>query len=215
MSIVKIMNLSSGGILYFGENTKISEVNLKYDLKWDTTEVIGRMNGIKNYSNTTKTRSFNIKGTSTQCKYSAPDSPYYVPPDITSMKYAFGEITANSNPKDYTGVGFENFINTGAGSIDRFFYPSYQQEVIFDINRAAQELDARTVKFMQSAPLFFIEFSNKTLKIRSYCIIKNFNFVVAGKHFNNQKQPETFDLSFEIEEISSDITQISSMVYTK
>lgn len=212
MSVVKIMNLSSGGILFFGESTSVLELNLKYDLKWDTTEVIGRMNGVKNYSNTTKTRAFKIIGFPKDCKYSAPESRIAVPRDITTMKAAFDIISSKINPNRYVGKNGTNFYNTGAGSIDRFFYPSYQEEGLFLSNPLFRE---QKTQFMQSAPLFFLEFKNENLKIRTYCIIRSFNFNSAGKDVDNKKQPEKFELSFEIEELSSDITQISSMVYIK
>ena len=206
MTDIQIMNLSNGAFISLKE-VSIASLNLTHQLNWDSVDVIGRMNGIKNYKNTTRKRSFEIKTSNSSRTF------IYTPIDeeqsLKILKETFKDrskrIKMLNNPPGNTffSESLNNFVSNGQ-DIQRFFYPSYIQE--------ANE-DGRENYFMQSAPMFYFRMKNQNVDFTSYCIINSFNF--DTNDFGQRKAINTFNLKFEIEEIASDITQVSSIVRVK
>lgn len=199
MTDVQIMNLSSGAFISL-KGVSISSLNLTQQLNWDSVDVIGRMNGIKNYKNTTRKRSFEIKTNkdSNSFIYSpkSEDSSFYI---LIDFKDRNKRIEMLEGSTDYFNLeSLNNFVSNGQ-DIQQFFYPSYIQE--------------GTNYFMQSAPMFYFRMKNQRIESTSYCIIRSFNF--DTNDFGQEKVINTFNLKFEIEEIASDITQVSSIVKIK
>lgn len=202
MTTLKIMNLSNGAILWL-ENVSVEKMNLKVDLSWDSNDVIGRMNGIKNYKNTTKTRNIEIKTASTS------ETKTYFPEDTNSAPKNINQMKQNlQNPQDFQQKNLETFLNSGE-IFERFFYPSYIE--------SSNTINGRQKAsyFMQSAPMFYISLKEENLDYTSYCIIKSFDFNVIGSDFGQGKSIDTFSLSFQIEEIQIDIKQVSSIIRFK
>lgn len=206
LSDVKILNLSSANLLEL-VGCSIEKLNLNYELAWDSTDVIGRMNPIKNYKNTKKTRSITIKVTNMEesniCYFLDTND---MPKTIGRMLELFKQPTLGI----YKRQTLDNILNTQA-YINKFFFPSYLRE-----NVAGDTDDSNKYNyFMKSAPLFLFEFKSGNLLISTYCIISSFKFSVNGSDFGNDKVIDKFQLDFEIEEIMSDISQASSIVVLK
>lgn len=206
MTDIQIMNLSNGAFISLKE-VSIASLNLTQQLNWDSVDVIGRMNGIKNYKNTTRKRSFEIKTSDSSRTFIY--TPIGEEKSLEILTKTFKNRTERikmlNNPPGNTffSESLNNFVSNGQ-DIQRFFYPSYIQE--------ANE-DGRENYFMQSAPMFYFRMNNQNVDFTSYCIINSFNF--DTNDFGQVKAMNTFNLKFEIEEIASDITQVSSIVRVK
>ena len=200
MTDVQIMNLSSGAFISL-RGISISSLNLTQQLNWDSVDVIGRMNGIKNYKNTTRKRSFEIKTNkdSNSFIYSPKSEAFsfYILIDFKDRQKRIKMLNEPSGDTFFS-ESLNNFVSNGQ-DIQQFFYPSYIQE--------------GTNYFMQSAPMFYFRMKNQRIESTSYCIIRSFNF--DTNDFGQEKVINTFNLKFEIEEIASDITQVSSIVKIK
>jgi len=198
MTTIQIMNLSSGAFISL-KQVNIANLNLIQDLNWDSVDVIGRMNGIKNYKNTTRKKSFDIKtDEKSVVSIHTPRSEVSSNTILIKFKARTDRIKMLDNPVYFQTESLNNFLNNGQ-YLQRFFYPSYLEET--------------NNYFMQSAPMFYFRMINGNLESTAYCIIRSFNFEVND--FGPNKVINTFNLKFEIEEIASNIDQVSSIVRTK
>jgi len=195
MTDIQIMNLSSGAFISL-KGVSISNLNLVQDLNWDSVDVIGRMNGIKNYKNTTRKRNFDIKtDKASAVSIHTPLSEVSSINILTKFKTISERTKMLDKPTVYfTTEKLDNFLSNGQ-YIQRFFYPSYLEET--------------NNYFMQSAPMFYFRMINGKLESTAYCIIRSFNFEA---YFGPNKVIDTFNLKFEIEEIASSIDQVSSII---
>lgn len=212
MSRITLVNLSSGGMLVLN-GASLDSFNLKYDLAWDSTDVIGRMNGIKNYKNTTKTRSLEIIGIANTSFFYTPQSSDSIPRSLEKAKENIASLEKGEALTNFYNENLSKLFNSGQ-TIESLFYPSYinSRETISLPGNAGEQ---KNNYFMQSAPLFYIKVKNEESNFTSICIIKNFNFNSAGKDIGSKKLIDKFKLSFELEEIKTDISQVSSFVTYK
>lgn len=201
MSNVYIQNLSSKNVLVLSGS--VSKISKDYSINWDSVDVIGRMNGIKNYKNTTKSMSMFIDNIVLS------DSSKVLSPNSFLRKHEYNQNFANHTWWDSKAVSYD--LNTlfnqsttdeqKMNRIDSFFYPSYIEENIED----------KSLYFMNSPPMFKIYYGEK-LNMELLCIIKSFKFQVLKF---NKETIETLSLQLELEEINTNIIQMSSRVVNK
>ena len=137
---ITIQNLSSGDILHF-RSTSITKYSSRYNINYDSTQVIGRMDPIRNFKNTERivNASFFVKKDKILLyKVEEPIDTQAMTDNF--LKFHKGE-TINPTKATNPSVLFNDF--------NRFFYPSYEKEA----GGAGQY-------FMKSAPVFRVNVCN-------------------------------------------------------
>lgn len=168
---ITIQNLSSGDILHF-RSVSITKYSSRYNINYDSTQVIGRMDPIRNFKNTERiiNASFFVK-TKSLYHYKR-DTPI----DPAPSKELFLEIHKETKQLDDKEKLQEKGIRKYEPShiydeYNRFFYPSYEREA-----------EGAGQYFMKSAPIFRVSVGdfagdNQGNAGFFYCTIPTFDVV--------------------------------------
>lgn len=142
---ITIENLSSGDVLHF-RSTSITKYSSRYNINYDSTQVIGRMDPIRNFKNTERIINASFFVETKQIHLYKQEDNKERNKDIFSRLHEGTEekkdkerIKLGTNAQTNPSILFNNF--------NRFFYPSYEQEP----GGAGQY-------FMKSAPIFRVSF---------------------------------------------------------
>lgn len=192
MSRILLRNESSLDFLLF-DHIAISNYSIKNILNWEDTQVIGRMDPIRNFKNTESVLDikFNVK---------AP-CIYYIEGDAQPQdeETLYRNFYKDAYPFREQAV-LSKRIHQQGSVVKKFFYPSYE------------ELDTEGVYYMKSAPVFRVKVSEDIFE--GYCVIKDFTLVADAERHNGSAFSD-YDLNLTFHIIHETPGQVSSTIYKK
>jgi hypothetical protein len=179
----KIMNLSSGNIIYFS-NANISKYSYNRTMNWETTPVVGRMDPIYNFRNTEGKVEIVLQASGIRI------FPFDEIPTKESLKNRIDDESLEGK--------LYNIDYYSQRYLSSFFYPSYQQ-------------DGKSF-FMKTAPVFQCKLINRADKktfFAGYATIPSFNYE-KSKFVGTGGVPLILEVSFTLNVIHDKLIQVGS-----
>lgn len=185
---------------------KISKYGIRHNINWEETQIIGRMDPIRNFKNTEAILEvqFNVKAPDIHYIGPTPDSGFTeYDSDIINLvsqlewegfyKFVYPELK-----KGERIAGSSKRIHQHGSIVQRFFYPSYEK---YD-----------NTYYMKSAPLFRASISEDLFD--GYCVLQSFDLVGEGARYGDGVFSD-YDITLNLHVVHETVGQVSSRVFEK